>query len=193
MWEFLSKADLATLLGFLITIITVIASTFFTIRSHSKSTKSQLDMSREVINSDKSRSRAEFISNSRQEWINSLREEVSVYISEIYSIFDLFLQKSGRAEVLASLKNPEYAMTELGEWSVRYGSAFTKVQKSRAKINLMLNPNEPLSVDLIKAIDDALKKVKDNTDPVNANVEIINKLKPILKAEWERVKKLDGV
>tara|TARA_R110000751_G_C13782922_1_gene481185 strand:- start:1650 stop:2018 length:369 start_codon:yes stop_codon:yes gene_type:complete len=121
-----------------------------------------------------------------------LREEVSFYISGTFSVWNLWQQKNGRADVLKEIQNPEYAMLELGEWSVRYGSAISMAQKHRAQIYLLLNPGEDLSRDFIGAVDAALKTVQKEADPTEANTLIITKLQPILKEEWERVKALDG-
>lgn len=192
MEQLLCDIDWPTLLAFVIVILTIISTTFLTIRNQNKATNSQISISREAAERERGKSRSEFISTSRQAWINSLREEVSFFISDIFAIWDLWQQKSGRAETLEGLQNPECAMSELGEWSVRYGSVFTMAQKHRAQISLLLNPNEEPSRDLLGAIDIALEKVKDKSDPTEANSLIIKKLQPILKKEWERVKALDG-
>lgn len=190
--QFLCAIDWPTFLAFIIVILTIVSTTFLTIRNQNKATSSQLAISREVADKAREKSRAEFISTSRQAWINSLREEVSFYISATFSVWDLWQQKNGRAETLKALKNPEYAMSELGEWSARYGSAISMAQKHRAQIYLLLNPDEDLSKDLIVAIDMALEIVKKKSDPTEPNTLIIKKLQPILKKEWERVKALDG-
>lgn len=192
MEKFLCEIDWPTLLAFVIVILTIISTTFLTIRNQNKATKTQLSISREAAEREREKSRSEFISTSRQAWINSLREEVSFYISDIFAMWDLWQQKSGRGQMLKDVQNSEYAMSELGEWSVRYGSAFTMAQKHRAQISLLLNPSEELSRDFMDVIDVALEKVKDKLDPAKANSEIIIKLQPILKKEWERVKALDG-
>lgn len=192
MEKFLCDIDWPTLLAFIIVILTMISTTFLTIRNQNKATNSQLAISREVADREREKTRAEFISASRQAWINSLREEVSFYISGIFSVWDLWQQKNGRADVLKDMENPEYAMSELGEWSVRFGSAISMAQKHRSQIYLLLNPDEDLSKDLIGAVDAALKIVQKRSDPTEANTLIIKKLQPILKEEWERVKALDG-
>jgi len=192
MERFLCDIDWPTLLAFIVVILTMISTTFLTIRNQNKASNSQLAISRESADRDREKSRAEFISASRQAWINSLREEVSFYISGIFSVWDLWQQKNGRSDVLKEIKNPEFAMSELGEWSVRYGSAISMAQKHRAQIYLLLNPGEDLSRDLIGAVDAALKTVQEKADPTEANTLIITKLQPILKEEWERVKALDG-
>ncbi len=131
-------------------------------------------------------------SASRQAWINSLRDEVSSFISDTASIWDLFQQKSGRAETLAALGDPNYAMSELANWSIAYGSSITNAERSRAKIFLLLNPSEPPSIELMAAIDSALKAAKDEVDPTLFNSKVVTTLHPILKNEWTRVKKVDG-
>lgn len=192
MEQFLCDIDWPTLLAFIIVILTMILTTFLTIRNQNKVTNSQLAISREVADREREKIRAEFISASRQAWINSLREEVSFYISGIFSVWDLWQQKNGRADVLKDIGSPENAMSELGEWSVRFGSAISMAQKHRSQIYLLLNPGEDLSKDLIGAVNAALEIVEKQSDPTEANTLIIKKLQPILKEEWERVKALDG-
>jgi len=192
MEKFLCDIDWATLLAFIVVIITIISTTFLTIRNQNKATNSQISISREAAEREREKARSEFISISRQAWINSLREEVSFYISDICALWDLIQQKSGRAEVLKALKEPKYVMSELGEWSVRYSSVLTLAQKHRAQIFLLLNPSEIPSIELMNAVDIAFKQVRTESDPSEAVSDIIIKLQPILKEEWERVKALDG-
>lgn len=186
------EIDWPTLLAFVVTVLTVIATTVITIKHQKKALETQISIAKESADRDKEKSRAEFISASRQAWINSLRDEVSSFLSDTTSIWDLFQQKSGRAEILAALGDPKYAMSELASWSIAYGSSITNAERSRAKIFLLLNPNEQPSIELMAAIDSALKAAKDKVNPSILNSKVVAALHPILKNEWTRVKKVDG-
>lgn len=192
MISYLCEIDWPTLLAFAITVLTIVCTTIVTIKYQKRALDTQISVSRYTSDRDKEKSRVEFIANSRQLWINSLRDEVACFIAETSSIWDLFQQKSGRAEVLASMKTPEYAMSELASWSTSYGSAVTRAEKSRAKVQLLLNPTEHASAALMDAIDAAYSTAKSNNDPGQKNSKVISALQPILKIEWERVKAQDG-
>lgn len=187
----LCKIDWPTFLAFVVTVLTIVCTTIVTIRHQKRALDSQIAISRDTSDRDKEKSRVEFIANSRQLWINSLRDEVASFISENSSIWDLFQQKNGRAKVLADLENPEYAMSELANWSTAYGLAVTRAEKSRAKIQLLLNPNESASTPLMDAINAAYSIAKSEKNPEKENSKVIAALQPILKIEWERVKAQD--
>ena len=192
MINFLCKIDWPTLLAFAVTALTIVCTTIVTIKHQKRALDAQIAISRDISDREKEKSRVEFIANSRQLWINSLRDEVASVISDISSIWDLFQQKSGRAEVLADLRNPQYAMSELANWSTAYGSAVARAEKSRAKIQLLLNPTEAASTALMNAIDTAYSTAKSGKNPEENNSKVVATLQPILKSEWERVKAQDG-
>lgn len=192
MINYLCEIDWPTLLAFVVTVLTIVCTTIVTIKHQKRALESQIAISRDSSDRDKERSRVEFIANSRQLWINSLRDEVASFISETSSIWDLFQQKSGRAETLAAIKAPEYAMSELANWSTAYGSTVARAEKSRAKIELLLNPAEPTSIALMSAMNAAFNTAKSQRNPGNENAKVISTLQPILKSEWERVKAQDG-
>jgi len=192
MTSYLCEIDWPTLLAFVVTALTIVCTTIVTIKHQRRALDSQIAISQDASNKAKEKSRVEFIANSRQLWINSLRDEVACFISETSSIWDLFQQKSERAEVLAAMQAPEYAMSELANWSNAYGLAVGRAEKSRAKIQLLLNPAESASTALMDAIDEAYSTAKSKKDPQVKNSKVISALQPILKSEWERVKAQDG-
>lgn len=192
MTNYLCEIDWPTLLAFAVTVLTIVCTTIITIKHQKRALASQIAVSQDASDRDKERSRVEFVANSRQFWINSLRDEVASFISETSTIWDLFQQKSGRAEVLREMKAPEYAMSELANWSTAYGSAFARAEKSRAKIQLLINPAESVSAALMESIDVAYKIAKSKNNPEEANSKVISALQPILKNEWVRVKAQDG-
>jgi len=192
MTSYLCEIDWPTLLAFAVTVVTILCTTIITIKHQRRALDSQIAISRDASDRDKEKSRVEFIANSRQLWINSLRDEVACFISETSSIWDLYQQKSGRSDVLAAMEAPEYAMSELANWSIAYGSAVARAEKSRAKIQLLLTPAESASTELMDAIDKAYSTAKSKKDPDQENSKVISTLQPILKSEWERVKAQDG-
>ena len=192
MKECLSSMDWLTILAFIVAVVTIVVTTLLTMRNQDKAVERQKQISEQASKDLREKSRVEFISKSRQDWINQLRESVSLFTSNLFSVFDLYQQKNGRAEVLAELNDRKYAMSELAEWSIRYGTVIAEAQKNRAQIFLLLNPIEPLSVQLMEAVDCALDEAKKEKDPSTAIKCIRNTTQLILKNEWERVKALDG-
>lgn len=192
MKNYLCTVDWPTLLAFAVTILTIIVTTAITIKNQRKTLEAQIAISRESAEREREKARVELICNSRQAWINALRDEVSRFISGTCSILDLFQQKEGRKDTLAALENPQFAMSELGNWSIRYGSALAGAEGSRTRIVLLLNPKEPPSAELMGTLDTALKAAKDGRDPSVFNSRVVAALQPILKSEWERIKSQDG-
>lgn len=192
MFKFFCEIDWPTLLAFAITALTIVCTTIVTIKHQKRALDAQISISTEAADRDREKSRLEFIANSRQAWINSLRDEVASFISETSSIWDLFQQKTGRAKTLEEMNAPEYAMSELANWSIAYGSAIARAEKSRAKIRLLLNPSESASKNLMKELDEAYSTAIFKEDPKEKNIKAISALQPILKKEWERVKNQDG-
>jgi hypothetical protein len=192
MIDYLCEIDWPTLLAFIVTVLTIVCTTIVTIKHQRRALDSQIAIAQNAADRDREKSRVEFIASSRQVWINSLRDEVAGFISETSSIWDLFRQKEGRAETLAAIKEPLYAMSELANWSIAYGSVVTRAEKSRAKIRLLLNPDEPASKTLIETINESYNTAISQGNPEAKNLEIISALQPIIKSGWERVKKQDG-
>lgn len=211
--EKLCSLDWPTLAAFAIVVLTVVATTFLTIRNQNLATaaqrqiadeagrrqiqlaeeagRRQIQIAHEAATREQEKLRAVAIADARRAWIGNLRDEASSFIAETYSMWDLHQQKVGRADTLRDLNNPSLAMAELGQWSIRYGSARTAMERSRAKVALLLNPQEEATQRLLAAIDRSMSKVKGQEDPHQLNLKVIELLQPVLKEEWSRVKTLD--
>lgn len=211
--EKLCSLDWPTLSAFAFVFLTVVASTYLTIRYQNRATASQLKiaedagrrqiqladeagqrqitLAHEAAAREQEKLRAEAIAASRRVWINNLRDETSNFIAETYGMWDLHLQKIGRAEVLQAMGDSAFAMEELGQWSIRYGIVLTAMERSRAKVALLLNPNEDASKELLAAMDDSMRALTEKKNPKQENSRVIALLQPVLKSEWRRVKALD--
>lgn len=96
----------------------------------------------------------------RQEWINALRKD----LSELHSI------------IHGSSRNPVP------------NADLKKLVELRTQIQLMLNPEEKNSDDLIGIIDDMIPPVSDGFDVGELEILFVAKSQEILKTEWDRVK-----
>lgn len=141
--------------------------------------KSNEGILREQINSARDIARLDFnktvISGNRQEWINTLRENVSEYLGLTESRSSIFW---GIAD---SAKYQELSQANLAS-----------ILRLEAKIVLMLNSTEEESKELIRILrlytrSTFNKSVEQTKEELNQRT--IELTKKILKSEWERVKK----
>ena len=133
--------------------------------------KNQSELAIKSINKD-------ILSNNRQEWINTLRDCISNYLSS-HELSKLIAQHK---------KSPETPP--------EYGQEFKIWQSLSYKIQLLLNPNEDKSKQMVElmtklnlATDYRSFSKEENYE--NIKNEIIKLSQSILKEEWERVKKLE--
>jgi len=110
--------------------------------------------------------RAGSVSNNRQAWINSLRDEVTDFLAEA--------QIDPR---MSPLNEPRYADT--------HPSTLRKLRAHIFKIRLLLNPNEGESTTLVSMLERALA---DGGLTSHNREAIVQHTQSILKTEWERVK-----
>jgi hypothetical protein len=120
---------------------------------------------------------ASILSGNRQEWINTLRNEVSGFVSVI--------------SLLGALRSGGYKGVTSDEAN-KFGR---EAMERKSKIELLLNPSESLHNELIAAIENALSiaihaEIEPNAVEQRRYIDqILNKSKTILKQEWVRVKK----
>ena len=118
--------------------------------------------------------RASVLSANRQAWINSLRDQLSVFLAAVFA-------HSQELELCTLSK-------EL------FVSRIQEILTLSFKIELMLNAKEPDHQELVQLVKDAYINVLMASDPevfVKARKyrdDILAKSQAILKREWERVK-----
>jgi hypothetical protein len=125
----------------------------------------QLIISKRQINSS-------VLSKNRQEWINTLRDSISEFISAITMIDDKKISTNEQ-----------------------FDSHTTKLERIlyiNTKINLLINPNEEDHILLAEKLKRLLELyVKpDNNEKIKVIDDTVELSQKILKREWERVKKL---
>ncbi|HCE1970464.1 hypothetical protein HJ030_23805 [Vibrio parahaemolyticus] len=184
------STDWVAVCSFIITALIVIISNRQTVKQSTELVSSQEKLSRETASENITLTKSELTAVNRQQWINTLREDLAQFISSTNAIWDLHRMKEGRKEVLASLQDPQFVMRELYDWSCTYNTSIKEAEGLSAKIKLLINPKEPNSIKLASLLDRSMKTVKANKSPSNINNQIISLSQVILKLEWERVKDL---
>ena len=163
----------------LVTIFIVLGGTWLSLRTLKIKSKESIDALKESnvnqvniskLNNDAERRKLQesIISNHRQVWINSLRDELSSFISHL----NQFSATSGDRKTQIS----------------------SKIWKELFKIELLLNPNEKAHLELLGQLGAAFSLCveEDKYDELLLITgDILVKSKVILKEEWSRVKSFD--
>jgi len=156
----------------LITIAIVIVSAYMSIKTLNSKTEEAKNAFTESLKSQREISEKEVkmnvLSDSRQKWINSLRDELSELISFLHHIE---MSKD------IPLDNNSVAM-------------ISKMELKVAKITLLINPNESKHKELVKLINAAANDFQGGYKELfTHNKNIISLSQEILKEEWEVLKK----
>ena len=163
----------------LVTIFIVLGSTYVSLRTIKiksqesldaldNSNKNQFIISKNANESERLKSKEAIISDSRQRWINTLRDDLSSLMSHLtqYSASS----KDRKAEIFSNI------------WTDVY------------KVQLLLNPNEDMHKELEKEINTAFGLCTDSSTKVEFMAQrdaVLNLSKKILKHEWQRVKNFE--
>jgi len=182
----------ASVLAFVVTAYIVKKSTQQQMQSYQDSVDAQKNIADEQRQLVKKQAEAEILTKSRQEWINSLRDTIAEFIAAILKISDLHSFKHGAGPANNTLPTDDAIKNNL-EWCLRLHEAKSVACVLRNKIHLLANPNEPAFVELLALIDDVYEKADNEEMGLHVySPEIIKSAQKILKAEWDRVKKLEG-
>ncbi|MDD2092373.1 hypothetical protein NP522_19495 [Pseudomonas guariconensis] len=174
--------DYKILAGFALTALAVLAGSWATAFTFKRTVESQ-----------ESIATASAIRSSRQAWINELRDSCANHVAAVLHIADLRMQ---RVQWLAA-KNvhmQEWRAFQLFEnenpsWTGYSSVAVNQARMLRAKIELLLNPDEKETVDLLNALDEAYKGAANDVDNLSDLCdEVVGRAQKIIKAEWRRTK-----
>jgi predicted PurR-regulated permease PerM len=163
----------------IVTIFIVLGGTFLSLRTIKikseesiealeKSNQNQVQISEKNNASERLKSQEAIISNSRQKWINTLRDEISSLVSH----------------------QTQHSASD----NKRKAEIFTKTWGELFKIELLLNPKEELHNELLKELNNgfAICVDSENQDEYREKRAVIMQLsKKILKQEWQRVKSFE--
>ena len=117
---------------------------------------------------------ASVLAKNRQEWINTLRDELAYFTSLILHADDTM------AFYGSDIKRSAESHTT---------STITELYRRFHKIRLLTNASEPDHQNLVSLLSDSIEALRSPGTPPSELVEaIISKSQEILKREWERVK-----
>lgn len=122
-----------------------------------------------TIYATSSNKKIEVLSKNRQEWINTLRNELSNYIGKLNEYRHV------------------QELDDIAEIPIRNLLIIQEVTTMSTKIELLLNPKKQIHQDLIELI----KKINEDiqiTGKISSREKFIEYSQKILKEEWERVK-----
>jgi hypothetical protein len=116
----------------------------------------------------KLQARATAVSNNRQQWINSVREEVAGLLADVRALHSLPVVR-----VLSEQEQSDKTALSL------------RLRLRLNRLRLLLNPNEADHNELVRLISEAMKS---GASKESDQDEIFAHCQRILKREWERVK-----
>lgn len=159
-------------------LIAVLVTPFVTLRVAKRQTETAIEVAKRQTESAASNASLQFRSNvlakNRQDWINTLRDELANFTS-------LILHAD---ETLAFYVTPQTRSAESHSTSV-----ITEIYRRFHKIRLLSNANEPDHQHLINLLNSSIDALrKPGTHPSELVDAIIAASQQILKREWERVK-----
>lgn len=172
-----SGPDWTAICGFILTAVVVAVGAWATIKSHEKTIGSQEKIS--AVN---------FLKASRQVWINDLRDTCSEFIASAMNVQRLKNANAAQATFHGTLPAEEFARIH-SKWVSDHIESMKETKRLKAKIELLLNPDEADSKELMKAVIDALNNCNNEGNGAAAPcASIVEHCQVILKQEWERVK-----
>jgi len=177
-----SGTDWITLFGFMLTAIAVVAGSMVTVWTFRKTVRSQEELARKVA-----------VKQSRQDWINELRNCCSDYVAAIMVLKAHKYMHESHSNLATKLidHDPVAGANMQAEWGRENSLLRSSVYSLRAKIILLSNPKEALFKELLHEIDRALDKAGDGGISSNGEFDrIIELSQQILKIEWDRARKM---
>ena len=184
--------DWVTLFGFLLTAIAVVVGALYNTSTFKRSVASQESLAERSSKALRDQSKAEALARSRQEWINSLREEVASFLSlgtDIHtlsqSVIDASWVKGDSIEELNQNKDM---------YERKYSEFSAKVARARfhfAKIELLINPSEIESKELLHSLNDYIAAASKYSKYIDIGNVVVAKAQVILKNEWIKVKHME--
>lgn len=156
------------IIGFLMTRKQLEEKTKESINSFDKTIEKQTELSKNEI-------KLEVLSKNRQNWINSLRDELSKFMGTIKTIDNKHRMMSSKADA-SEINSFKDEINNLGV--LKY------------KIYLLLNPEEDDNKILLKKIEEIILMAYQKEQPDEKLDEMIIISQKILKEEWKRVKEL---
>jgi hypothetical protein len=151
------------------------------IASQDLSAKQTFEVQKEMIASQEIVAAQASLKNSRQSWINDLRDACAIYISAALNVQRLNLYREAA--------QPWTSGEALRDWSFSHIQAMKELVSLKAKIELLVNPSEKESQQLLVSIKELHDKCDQAGGPAKSICEdVVACCQIILKQEWEKAK-----
>lgn len=174
--------DWLTFGGFFLTVVTVLAGTYVTVKNYRKTLESQEELARRIS-----------LKESRQQWINQLRDAAAEFVSHVLVLNQHWKEMPTTQTLLSTMANedPGAMVQVFHEMGVSLRALRLSAYSLRAKIILLANPKEAEFKVLLLTIDKALSAAESEADMLPYCTEITDRTQAILKVEWDRAKRLE--
>ena len=174
--------DYKILAGFALTALAVLAGSWATAYTFKKTVVSQEEIAT-----------AGAIRSSRQAWINELRDACANHVAAVMQISDLRTQRdqwlAEKRVHMTPMAAYQYFENENPHWTGYSSTAVHQARMLRAKVELLLNPDEQETVDLLASLDATYDGAANDAEDLSDLCEVVvSRAQKIIKAEWRRTK-----
>ncbi|WP_130927952.1 hypothetical protein [Pseudomonas sp. Sample_14] len=194
--------DYPTLIGFAVTVVIFGLGTWLSVRTSNHNARQQAEdllktiahqenSTNRTISSQESVAEKNSLKASRQAWINDLRDTCSCFVSEAFNVQRLNIYwDSAQSNYSYKLKaEPQLAHQMHIDWVNSHIQAMKEVARLKSKIELLLNPDEVDSKELLKAVNEAaIECDKSGGSAKKPCQDVVEWCQHILKQEWEKAK-----
>jgi hypothetical protein len=190
--------DWSNLWTFLGTVCIFMLGTYLTIRNFNKTVKSQENVAaqnfmlqRDAITTQERIANQNSLKASRQDWINDLRNTCAAYIAEALNVqrLNIYWESAKSTYSLCLVSEPSIAHKMQADWATSHVQAMKDLISLKSKIELLLNPDEVDSKQLMKAVVELHIECDRAGGPAKQLAEkVVDWCQQILKQEWEKAK-----
>lgn len=190
--------DWSSLWTFFATVVVFMLGTYLTIRNFNKTVASQeavaaenAKIQRENIYSQELIANQSSLKASRQNWINELRNTCAQYIAAALNVqqLNIYWEAAQLSWKLQRINDSAIANELQADWSVSHMQGVKELVSLKAKLELLLNPEEVDTKEFMKAVNELHKECDQAGGPAKVLAEnVVEWCQHILKQEWEKAK-----
>ncbi|QKF52779.1 hypothetical protein [Pseudomonas graminis] len=190
--------DWSNLWTFLGTICIFMLGTYLTIRNFNKTVQSQekvaaqnFTLQRDAVATQERIANQNSLKASRQDWINDLRNTCAAYIAEALNVqrLNIYWESAQPKYRLYSRTEPSIAHQMHADWAASHVQAMKDLISLKSKIELLINPDETDSKELMKAVIELYFECDRAAGSAKKLAEsVVYWCQHILKQEWEKAK-----
>ncbi|MNY02948.1 hypothetical protein D3C86_1355430 [compost metagenome] len=175
----------------LATIAVVLITTVYTAYSFRKTTKAQKELADAQEASRIAHSKAEAVARSRQEWINSLRDAVALFLASGNEVSAASEKLHNRTRVVPeSQQDVLHAQDLYDKLYSEFTASLTTARLHYAKVQLYTNPVEKETEALISAMNEYINAASIRKPTADLGNTVVSIAQKIIKNEWVRVKSM---